>query len=40
MKKIRCIKCGKLLLEAEGKGETICPRCKTKNKYDTKEKNT
>lgn len=35
MKKIRCIKCGKLLLLAEGKGEIICKRCKTKNKYDT-----
>lgn len=38
MKKIRCIKCGKLLLELEGKAEIICPRCKTKNKCDTEEK--
>ncbi len=35
MKKIRCSKCGKLLLWAEGKGEIICKRCKTKKKYDT-----
>lgn len=39
MKKIRCIECGKLLLELEGKAEIICPRCKTKNKFDT-EKNS
>lgn len=38
MMKIRCTKCDKLLLIAEGKGEIICPRCKVKNKYDT-EKN-
>lgn len=39
MKKIRCIKCNKLLSEAEGKGEIVCPRCKTKNKYDTTQNN-
>lgn len=39
MKKIRCIKCGRLLLELEGKAEIVCPRCKTKNKLDT-EKNS
>ena len=38
MKKIRCKRCGKLLLELEGKAEIICHRCKTKNKFDT-EKN-
>lgn len=37
MKKITCKRCDKLLLELKGKAEINCPRCKTRNKFDTKK---
>lgn len=40
LKPIRCPKCGRLLGYFEGKGETLCPRCRKDVKiyFDT-EKN-
>jgi len=29
MQEIRCLTCGKLLLEASGEVKKICPKCKT-----------
>lgn len=39
IEKVRCSKCGQTLLLAEVvKGEIKCPRCKTINKLDFKQK--
>jgi phage FluMu protein Com len=35
LSKIFCPECGKLLLEATGEGEKICPKCKKKTHYIT-----